>query len=65
MGYNLRWLMRAGVRLSFKSLLPCLLWLAYWARLALMTPTLTTPGTQIGPGAQGFALVLLEGIFEK
>lgn len=34
-GYNLRWLMRAVLRLGLKGLLLCLLWLAHWARLAL------------------------------
>ena len=34
-GYNLRWLMRAVVRLGLKGVLLCLLWLAYWARLSL------------------------------
>lgn len=38
-GYNLRWLMRAVVRLGLKGLLLCLYWLAYGARLAVKNPT--------------------------
>ena len=38
---------------------------AYWARLALMTPTLATPGTPIGPQATGFPSGFLEWNFEK
>ena len=34
-GYNLRWLMRAVVRLGLQGLLLFLFWLAYWARLAV------------------------------
>ena len=34
-GYNLRWLMRAVVRLGLKGFLLCLFWLAYWARFAV------------------------------
>ena len=37
-GYNLRWLMRAVVRLGLKGLLLGLLWLAYWARFTIMLP---------------------------
>ena len=36
-GYNLRWLLRAVVRLGLKGLLLCLFWLAYWVRFALMS----------------------------
>jgi IS5 family transposase len=38
-GYNLRWLMRAVVRLGLRGLLLCLSWLAYGARLAGKKPT--------------------------
>ena len=38
LGYNLRWLIRAVVRLGLKGLLLCLPWLAYWARFAIMVP---------------------------
>ena len=37
-GYNLRWLMRAVVRLGLKGLLLGLFWLAYWARFTIMLP---------------------------
>jgi IS5 family transposase len=38
-GYNLRWPMRAVVRLGLRGLLLCLSWLAYVARLAVKKPT--------------------------
>jgi transposase, IS5 family len=38
-GYNLRWLMRAVVRLGLRGLLLCLSWLAYGARLTVKNPT--------------------------
>ena len=38
-GYNLRWLIRAVVRLGLRGLLLCLSWLAYSARLAIKNPT--------------------------
>ncbi len=38
LGYNLRWLMRAVVRLGLKGLLLCLFGLAYWARIAARRP---------------------------
>jgi transposase, IS5 family len=38
-GYNLRWLMRAVVRLGLRGLLLCLFGLAYGARLAVKNPT--------------------------
>ena len=38
-GYNLRWLMRAVVRLGLRGLLLCLSWLAYGACLAVKNPT--------------------------
>ena len=38
-GYNLRWLMRAVVRLGLRGLLLCLYWLAYGACLAVKKPT--------------------------
>jgi IS5 family transposase len=38
-GYNLRWLMRAVVRLGLRGLLLCLSWLAWVARLAGKKPT--------------------------
>lgn len=34
-GYNLRWLMRAVLRLGLRGLLLGLLWLAHWARLLI------------------------------
>lgn len=45
---NLRWLMRAVVRLGFKGLLLGLLWMAYWVRLALKKPTWITIGAHGG-----------------
>jgi len=46
-GYNLRWLMRAVVRLGLKGLLWCLLWLEHWARYAaaLLTQDATVTGS--------------------
>ena len=46
-GYNLRWLMRAVVRLGLKGFLLCLLWLEHWARLAaaLLTQDATVTGS--------------------
>jgi IS5 family transposase len=38
-GYNLRWLMRAVVRLGLKGLLLCLYWLGYGACLDVKKPT--------------------------
>ena len=46
-GYNLRWLMRAVVRLSLKGLLLGLFWLAYWARFTIMLP-LRIAGSESG-----------------
>ena len=48
-GYNLRWLMRAVVRLGLKGLLLCLFWLAYGARLALMTQKSAALDLQLAP----------------
>lgn len=47
-GYNLRWLMRAVVRLGLKGFLLCLFWLAYWARFAVkqLTQGVTVAGSQ-------------------
>ena len=46
-GYNLRWLMRAVVRLGLKGLLLCLLWLKHWALFAaaLLTQDATVTGS--------------------
>jgi IS5 family transposase len=58
-GYNLRWLMRAVVRLGLRGLLLCLLWAVYWARFAFMAPMRAMPPAQIAPGGTGFHLGIL------
>uniref|UniRef100_UPI0025DF5215 hypothetical protein n=1 Tax=Polaromonas sp. UBA4122 TaxID=1947074 RepID=UPI0025DF5215 len=58
-GYNLRWLMRAVVRLGLKGFLLCLFWLAYWTRFVVkqLTQGVTVAGSQC-LGA-GFAMSVL------
>ena len=56
LGYNLRWLMRAVVRLSLKGLLLCLFWLVYWARFA--ASSLTQAATVTGSASMGTDLAL-------
>ena len=55
-GYNLRWLMRAVVRLGLKGLLSCLLWLAYWARLSATKRTQAEVGVYGRPQHSGLTL---------
>lgn len=54
-GYNLRWLMRAVVRLGLKGLLLCLLWLTHWARFAAALLTQDATVTQSPSMGTGFA----------
>ena len=56
LGYNLRWLMRAVVRLGLKGLLLCLFWLVYWARFA--ASSLTQAATVAGSPSVGTDLAL-------
>ena len=53
-GYNLRWLLRAVVRLGLKGLFLCLFWLAYWVRFALMTLTRVTISDHSASMSTGF-----------
>ncbi len=64
-GYNLRWLMRAVVRLGLKGLLLCLFWLAYWVRFALMTLTRVTISDHGAPMGTGFTPAAQGGGFLK
>ena len=56
-GYNLRWLMRAVVRLGLKGLLLCLVWLTHGARLATKATTRLAIDAHAGPQGPGFAVV--------
>ena len=55
-GYNLRWLMRAVVRLGLKGLLLCLVWLTHGARLATEATTRLAIDAHAGPRGSGFAV---------
>jgi IS5 family transposase len=58
-GYNLRWLMRAVVRLGLRGLLLCLSLMVYWARLAVNLQTLRSTDAHGRLSQSGFAPVLL------
>ena len=54
-GYNLRWSMRAVVRLGHKGLLLCLVWLTHGARLATKATTRLAIDAHAGSRGSGFA----------
>lgn len=53
-GYNLRWLMRAVLRLGLKGLLLCLFGLAYWAHFAARRLPQISIGNYVEPLNSGF-----------